>query len=100
MVLAWGRDLPDDVRVGDPASAHRPRGWGRITGRWWFCVHHGDCGGILRVCLTSIVQGLWPFETIELRDKACWLCGDFSACWCGTINTGGACFMGSLCVAP
>ena len=99
MVLAWGRGLPDDVRVGEPASAHRPRGWCRITG-WWCCVCHGDCGGILRVCLTSIVQGLWPFETIGLRDKACWLCGDFSACWCGEVGVGGGCFIASLCVAP
>ena len=28
-----------------------------------------------------------------LKDKMCWFCGDFSACWCGKINIGGGCFV-------
>ena len=26
-----------------------------------------------------------------LKDKKCWFCGDFSACWCGNIGVEGGC---------
>ena len=32
--------------------------------------------------------------------KSCWLCGDFSACWCGKIGIEVGCFIVGTCVAP
>ena len=36
----------------------------------------------------SLQGGFWG-----LKDKTCWFCGDFSACWCGKINIEGGCFI-------
>ena len=33
-------------------------------------------------------------------DKSCWLCSDFSACWCGKIGIEVGCFIVGTCVAP
>ena len=33
-------------------------------------------------------------------DKTCWLCSDFSACWCGKINIEVGCFIVGTCVVP
>ena len=37
---------------------------------------------------------------LRLKGKACWLCGDFSACWCGKIGIEVGCFIVGTCVAP
>ena len=39
-------------------------------------------------------------ESTWRMDKTCWLCSDFSACWCGKINIEVGCFIVGTCVVP
>ena len=34
-----------------------------------------------------------PLGGYGLKDKTCWFCGDFSACWCVKVGVGGGCFI-------
>ena len=41
-------------------------------------------------CVDGILEGVGlmagPFEFVLLKDKTCWFCGDFPACWYEKIN--------------
>ena len=41
-----------------------------------------------------------PTWRMGLKDKSCWLCGDFSACWYGKVGIEVGCFIVGTCVAP
>ena len=46
--------------------------------------------GVPRVKSNQSSRG---YRTLGLKDKTCWFCSDFSACWCGKINIEGGCFI-------
>ena len=41
-----------------------------------------------------------PTWRMGLKDKSCWLCGDFSACWYGKVGIEVGCFIVGTCMAP